>query len=350
MPDYDYSLVDAAIIDTQSNTQRVLREVLARLGMKRAETYGSVRDAADMATAATPDLILLDIDGEEAEALRLIRRLRNEPDTRNPYACIVATTWQPTPLLVMRVTNAGADDLLVKPVSPKQVQERLAALIESRKKFVVTADYTGPDRRKSPREGAQVPLLDAPNTLRLKATNRWAHINARQLMAEANHFVNEQKLLRISIQVAFLIEFAATGLPARPPERMAVEHLARVPAFLDDLLRRLDDLGEPGPAESVAKSLKMMAERLRLQAESGAVAAEELERVRALAHDLMQAVDAARSLEAMMAEVAAAVTGYRTRLEQMAQAKAEAAKAEAARAATVVPAASGDAAKEAVGS
>lgn len=340
MPDYDFSLVDAVIIDTQSNTQRVLREVLARLGMKRAETYGSVRDAGEVATVGTPDLILLDIDGDEAEALRFIRRLRNEPDTRNPYACIVATTWQPTPLLVMRVTNAGADDLLVKPVSPKQVHERLAALIESRRKFVVTADYTGPDRRKSPREGAQVPLLDAPNTLRLKATNRWAHINARQLMAEANHFVNEQKLLRISVQVAFLIEFAAPGLTARPPERMAVEHLARVPAFLDDLLRRLDDLGEPGPAESVAKSLKMMAERIRLQAESGAVASEEIGSVRSLACELMQAVDAARPLDAMMAEVSVAVAGYRSRLEQMAQAKAEAAKAAVA---------NGDAAKEAVG-
>ena len=344
MTDYDFSLVDAAIIDTQLNTQRVLREVLARLGLKRAETYGSIRDATEAATAATPDLILLDADGEEGEATRFIRRLRNEPDTRNPYACIVATTWQPTPLLLMRVTNAGADDLLVKPVSPKQVQDRLTTLIESRKKFVVTADYTGPDRRKSPREGAQVPLLDAPNTLRLKATNRWAHINARQLMAEANHFVNEQKLLRTSIQVAFLIEFAAPGLTAHPPDRMAVEHLARIPAFLDDLLRRLDDLGEPGPAESVAKSLKMMAERLRLQAESGGVASEELKSVRSLACELMRAMDSGRPLDAMVAEVSVAVTGYRSRLEQMAQAKADAAKAAAAG-----PAANGDAAKEAVG-
>ncbi|MCW2237329.1 response regulator [Azospirillum canadense] len=326
MPDYDFSLVDAAIIDTQHNTLRVLREVLSRLGLKRAETYNSARDAARALAEATPDLILLDADGEEAEALRLVRNLRNEPDTRNPYACIVATTWQPTPLLLTRVTNAGADDLLVKPVSPKQVQDRLATLIENRKKFVVTADYTGPDRRKSPRDGAQVPLLDAPNTLRLKATNRWAHLNARQLMAEANGFVNEQKLMRASVQVSFLIEFAVPGLSARPPERMAVEHLARVPGFLDDLLRRLDDSHEPAPVETTAKSLKLLAERLRAQAESGAVAAEELERARSLARELMQGVDRGRPLEAMTAEVATAVAGYRARLEQIAQAKAEAAR------------------------
>ena len=123
-------------------------------------------------------------------------------------------------------------------------------------------------------------------------------------------------------------------------DRQMEESVAACAAFLDDLLRRLDDLGEPGPAESVAKSLKMMAERLRLQAESGAVASEEIGSVRSLACELMQAVDAARPLDAMMAEVSVAVAGYRSRLEQMAQAKAEAAKAAVA---------NGDAAKEAVG-
>ena len=330
MPDYDFSLVDAAVIDTQHNTLRVFRDVLSRLGLKRVETYGSVKQAADLMNSATPDLILVDADGEEAETLKLVRTLRNEPATRNPYACLVVTTWQPTPVLLMRVTNCGADDLLVKPVSPKQVQDRITTLIEARKKFVVSAEYTGPDRRKSPRDGTQVPLLDAPNTLRLKATNRWAHTNTRQLMAEANSFVNEQKLLRASIQIAFLIEFAVPGLSAPVPERMAVEHLARVPGFLDDLQRRIADSGEPASVEATANSLKMLVERLRSQAESGAVAAEEVERVQGLARDLMQAVDPNRPLDSMTGEVSAAVAGYRARLEQMAQAKAAAAAAVAA--------------------
>ena len=47
MPDHDFSLVDVAIIDTQHNTLRVLREVLSRLGLKRVEAYSSARDAAE---------------------------------------------------------------------------------------------------------------------------------------------------------------------------------------------------------------------------------------------------------------------------------------------------------------
>ncbi len=336
MPDYDFSLVDAAIIDTQHNTLRLLRDVLSRLGLKRVETYPSVREAAEPMGSATPDLILIDVDGEEAEALRLFRSLRNEPGTRNPYACMVATTWQPTPVLLMRVSNVGADDLLVKPVSPKQVQDRLATMIEARKRFVVTADYTGPDRRKAPRDGTQVPLLDAPNTLRLKATNRWGHINTRQLMADANLFVNEQKLLRATIQIAFLVEFAVPGLSADPPERLAAEHLARVPGFLDDLLRRLAERSDKA-VEEACRALKGLVEELRTQG-GGAAPAGELERLRGLARDLMQAADPGRSLESMVAEVATAVAGYRSRLEQMAQTKAAATAAAPSKAAATAAA------------
>lgn len=330
MAEYDFSQADAAIFDTQHNAARVLRDVLARLGFRRIEIFDSIKAAAGLTGAGTPDLILLDADGEEGEALRLIRQLRNDPGTPNPYACVIATTWQPTPALVMRVTNAGADDLMIKPVSPKQVQDRIVSLIENRKNFVVTADFTGPDRRKSPREGAQVPVLEAPNTLRLKATGRWTQAGIRHLMAEANHFVSAQKRLRTSIQVAFLAEFAIPGLQRRPAEKLAVDHVARIPGFVDDLLRRLDEEGDFAPVEAVGRSIRALAEKLVAAAEQGIVDPADAIQLQTLSRALMQAVDPDRPLEAMVSEVGVAVAGYRTRLEQMAQAKAAAAAAAAA--------------------
>lgn len=327
MAEYDFSQVDAAIIDTQHNPARVLREVLARLGFRRVEIFDSARTAVGLLGSGTPDLILVDADSEEAEALRFIRAVRNELTTANPYACVIVTTWQPTSTLLMRVKNAGADDLLMKPVSPKQVQDRIVSLIEARKGFVVTADYTGPDRRKAPREGTQIPVLEAPNTLRLKAIGRFTQAAARSLLMEANRFVTEQKRLRIGIQIAFLIEFSLAGLAQPVPERMAAEHLARVPGFIDELLRRLDqEEGDHAAVEAVGRSLRAMAEAVRGQADSGPVKARDLTELQLTTNTLLHAVDPSRPLEAMTAEVAAAVFAYRTRLEQMAQAKAAAAQ------------------------
>ncbi|WP_255542631.1 two-component system response regulator [Azospirillum sp. INR13] len=287
MPDYDFSQVDAAIIDSQLNTARVFRDVLIRLGFRRVELFDSVRAAAGLLTAAMPDLLLLDADGEDSEAFRFIRALRNEPAVPNPFACVIVTTWAPTPALLTRVTNVGGDDLLMKPVSPKQVRDRIVSLIEARKGFVVTADYTGPDRRKSPRDGAQVPVLDAPNTLRLKAVGQWTQSGARMQLNEAISTVTTQKRLRASIQVAFLVEFALDGLARRAPDRMAIDHVGRIGGFLDDLLRRLGEDGDHAPVEAVARAVKTLADKVRAAAECGPVPVDDREQLQALSRALM---------------------------------------------------------------
>ncbi len=333
MPDYDFSQVDAAIIDPQVNTARVFRDVLGRMSFRRIELFDSVKSAVGLLSAGTPDLILVDADGDVDEAFRFVRALRNEPNVPNSFTGLIVTTWAPTPALLARVANAGADDLLLKPVSPKQVKDRIISLIEGRKGFVVTADYTGPDRRKAPREGTQVPVLDAPNTLRLKASGQWAQATVRGLMAEANGFVTTQKRMRGSIQVAFLAEFAMPGLCRPTPERSALDHIGRIGGFIDDLLRRLPDDGELAHIETVAKSVKRLAEKLRGQADQGTVDADDVAQLQTMARALMQGVDPDRSLTDMTREVTAAVTGYRARLEQMAQAKAAAAATAAASAA-----------------
>lgn len=333
MPEYDLSQVEAAIIDTQSNTLRLLRDVLSRLGVKKIELYDSIPAAQLLLSAGQPDIVLVDCDGpHEADAFKFVRAFRNEPTTPNPYAALIVTTWQATQAQLLRMSNSGADDMLVKPVSPKQVMERLVALMEQRRKFVVTADYFGPDRRKSPREGTQVPLIDPPNTLRLKATGEWGTAAVRDRRAEVDRQVAEQKRLRTSIQIGFLVEFAIPGLARTPPDRMALDHLIRLPGVVEDLHHRLPEASPPGKAETICRALRVVIERIRTQTEGDGVEKPDLARLQAMAYELMQVVDPVRPVEAIRREVQSAVAAYRLRLEQMAQAKAEAAAVAAAKA------------------
>jgi DNA-binding response OmpR family regulator len=322
MPSYDLSSVEVAIIDTQTNTLRLLRDVLARLNIKKVELYDGFTQAAQLLTGGSPDVLLVDCDGpHEAEAFRFIRTFRNEPETPNPFAAIIVTTWQATPGQVMRTTNSGADDMIAKPLSPKQLQERLHLLIEARKKFVVTADYTGPDRRKSPREGVQMPLLDTPNTLRMKALGRWPISDLKQQLDKAARQVNQQKRLRGAIQVSFLMEYAAPGLTAHPPAKSAGEHVSRIPAIVDDMQRRLSGAPNPSGTETLCRALRSISEKLCKTAEQSRIDPQEVEQARRLADDLMHCVDPDRPLDDMKKEVATAVAGYRSRLEQLTQAK-----------------------------
>lgn len=323
MNSYDFSNVEVAVIDCQTSTLRLLRDVLARLGLKKVSLYDSVSHAATLLSAGSPDVLLVDCDGpHEADAFRFIRSFRNEPETPNPYAAIIVTTWQATPAQLTKAANSGADDLISKPLSPKQLQERFNLLVEARKKFVVTADYIGPDRRKSPREGAQIPLIDAPNTLRMKALGRWPAGNVKDLFDLAGKQVNHQKRLRGAIQIAFLLEYAAPDLTESPPSKIAIEHLARAPGIVDDIMRRMNGAPNFGETENLCRAIKTAAEKLCVAAHKGAAAAADaIGELQLLVDNLMRAVDPNRTLADMKQEVAVAVAGYRSRLAQLSQAK-----------------------------
>ena len=241
----------------------------------------------------------------------------------NPFLAIIITAFNPTKTLLARVTNCGADALLVKPLSPKQIQERVHALIDAPRKFVVTSDFVGPDRRKSAREDSPIPLIDAPNTLRLKALNMAARVNLNELINRAIVDVNEQKLLRHAFQAAFLIEFAIAVMPGQPTDRMALDHLQRVVPVLEDLTKRLPagGTGNRATVASQATELIQAVEIARSQALSGMVPPG-LDRLKEMALGIMKTLTPERSADAMGKEVADAAAAYLARLQAMAEAKA----------------------------
>ena len=67
--------------------------------------------------------------------------------------------------------DGGVDLILSLPISRRKLGQAITTLITERKPFVVTSDYFGPDRRAEARaEGDEAPLVQAPNSLRRKAT------------------------------------------------------------------------------------------------------------------------------------------------------------------------------------
>lgn len=331
MPENDFSNVEAVVVDSQMHSLRLVREMLARLSIKKVEVFDSVDNALAFMATSAPDLLLVDCDGPlEADAFRMVRAIRNELTVQNPYATIIITTWQPTQAHVIRTTNCGADDMLVKPFSPRQILDRINNAADGRRRFVVTSDFVGPDRRKQPREGTQVPLIDIPNTLRLKMIGNYAQSNSRQLIADANALINDQKRIRASIQIGFLVEFAFRGLKRTPPDKIALDHIARIPAIVDDLAKRLRD-EERHFAEKEGRIIKMLAEKIKAETETPCPT--ETDKLRDVTIQLIQGIDPDRSRDAIEREIRTAVAAYSSRLEAMAQAKAAAAASAAAAAA-----------------
>ena len=265
MTEQNYSLVEAAVVEGNLGALRSLREALAQSGIRKVHPFQTGAGLTEALAAQQPDLLVIDVDAPDLDGFRVIRWLRTDPASPNPFVCILATSWQPTETLLHKVDNAGADSLLVKPTSPKQMAIHIHTLLEARKRFTVSADYIGPDRRKKPREGPLIPSLDAPNTLRLKVGGHWDRPTTREEIAKAMAWVNDQKAKSDAFQIAFYVDVAKPGLAKTPPDRMAFDLVLKISGLADDLLRRASaGAGSRSPAlETAGRAAMALVDRVR---------------------------------------------------------------------------------------
>ncbi len=196
--------VRAVIFDSQSNTLRVLRETLSIIGLRKVVAHPTLEAVRSAVIESAPELLILDIDDQKDAVCALIRDIRLRKVGSNPFLVTMATTWDGSRANIGEVLNAGADDLLLKPMSVDFVQSRITNMVHQRKAFVATPGYIGPDRRTSrDTNAAEVPLLEVPNTLNLCATDSPA-LSGDEMTAEtarASRAVGVQQVARFAVHL-----------------------------------------------------------------------------------------------------------------------------------------------------
>jgi two-component system, sensor histidine kinase len=112
------------IIEDNADARDALR-VLLELEGHAVEAAGEGQQALDLARAKDPDIALVDIGLPGIDGYEIARRVRAR-DPRRPI--LIALTGYGQPEDRQRATEAGFDDVLVKPVDPTALATLLATL------------------------------------------------------------------------------------------------------------------------------------------------------------------------------------------------------------------------------
>ena len=160
--------VELLVVDPDQNVRNSLRHALHDHGFRQMSAVGSWSEICEYLEYRMPDLLISDCMLPDGDFCDLTYQLRHRTIGTNPFVPVIALTWQPTSELVARIINSGADALLTKPISANQLVARIQALVESRKPFIVTSEYIGPDRRKNSERPSNIPFFEVPNALREK--------------------------------------------------------------------------------------------------------------------------------------------------------------------------------------
>lgn len=224
--------------DAAQGSRALYRQAMIGAGYGNLREFDTLENFIDLVAVTQPDLILMDIGLPGGNVAQIVADLRHGKLGINPYLPVILTTWEAEQSVVRRLMDAGADDLLIKPLSTKALLDRLEAVAMNRKPFVVTSDYIGPDRRRaSARRDSNVPLFEVPNPMRAKLTGE--AFDARMLQQAVmamNEQINQQRLRASAFRIAFV---AAQIVPLYKAQTMPDTNTL---AMLRDLIVSTEDI------------------------------------------------------------------------------------------------------------
>lgn len=274
--EFRFENVRLLLADTNGQARSGLKGALFQEGFRDIIDTASFVAVRDAVARNAVDVTVMDVDLPGGDVCDLVHQIRHHKVGNNPFVVSILLISDPTQDLVRRMVDSGADDLVVKPCSPDGLLTRIKTLTRGRKAFVVTHDYIGPDRRKGPREGAQIiPMLEVPNPLRSKAVANSDSSSLQRMIDAAAARINQQKMERYSQQVGYLAQrIAPFFVDGRPKVRKGPE-FDEVVAHIEKLRYVGEDLGYRmrgtvyAHVSELSLSLIGIAERIRASMDHG---------------------------------------------------------------------------------
>ncbi len=283
MGQVQFDQVSALLFDPETTTRRSHRAALEDLKFRHVTVATDARQFALLLERDTFELIVCEAFVGDLAICDVVRSIRDGEMGPNPFVTVLLTSWPRPEPLIRRAVDSGADDVLLRPFSPKQLTERVRHLARTKRPYVVTSDYVGPDRRRSPKRPTP-DLIDAPNMLHALAVgDPAARAQAETAIPEVRAQIARERLRRVALRVA-------------TSARMREEHGADLDGFsleevdraARELRRRLRADGGWPSAQERAHALTMTTARLL---QKGVAGATDLATIRAAAEAIVSAIN-----------------------------------------------------------
>lgn len=136
----------ALIVDPTGHSRALLRGVLVSLGVRRISALKDTEQALQYMEEERFDVVFCD---EKIDVIAFLKRLRRDVRTLDVTVPVILILAGANRQQIQTIRDAGVNDVIVKPVSPKTVEQKLQSLILTPKPFVAVESFVGPDRRRN---------------------------------------------------------------------------------------------------------------------------------------------------------------------------------------------------------
>ncbi len=150
---YDFSDLRVLVCDDSRQIRSLITSFLFGFGVKDVSEAVDAEDAFQCLVEFDPDLVITDWNMPPTDGLEFVDRVRNSPDSPNPYVPIIMLTGYTELHRVKQARDSGISAFLAKPVSAQALYKRLVAVVDDRRPYVRNDRFFGPCRRSGRRTG-----------------------------------------------------------------------------------------------------------------------------------------------------------------------------------------------------
>lgn len=235
--------IRVVLAEPNQNLRRSIKSILVKAGMKNVLDTDDISQVRRVIDNDLVELVIGDDSSEYGDFNKLIYDMRHRDVGENPFLIAVTMLQNPSSDVIRGAMNSGTDHILAKPVEPDALINLIIELTQSRKRFVVTTDYIGPDRRTTARPGTMtIPQIDVPNPLRQRMTGQMRETTQRRTIETAWGKINEQKVERYAFQIGWLLDriVPEVGIDSEEYSDDFHAHVSRLIKVSRDMSKRID--------------------------------------------------------------------------------------------------------------
>ncbi len=242
--------VDVYLGEPNEQVRESMRAMLRGEGFRRTRTFARMDDLLNAVKESPPDLLIAadDIDPGLFDTIRDIRHFKIG---RNPFVMVTLMVRSESDEAVKRAILAGADDVMIKPVSPGKLLERIAHITMNRLPFIATTDYVGPERRKPGGDRpSKIRQLTVVNTFKAKLEGR--RMSMSELAREVESNMNDVMAARLDshgLKLGWICGLILKAYEENQINKELEERLLILVSVLEDAARTARVLGEPELAQ-----------------------------------------------------------------------------------------------------
>lgn len=241
-------------------SRRNLRKIIQDAGYTHCREVGTLPELAEKLATAEIDMVITTLNDRGWDSSPIIKKIRRG-NLGNPFIIIMVMLDDPSPSVVNRVVNCGADDLLLAPWLDRLVLGRLETLLHGRKRFLVTHDYVGPERRNQQRPGAgTAPTLEVPNPMHWMTVVNGKREHLNQAVVMSREDLNRSRIKTCGGQLRFLADRVVANFAANGHAAIIADIQIMLDAAEELTFRAADT--DFAPAIELANGLKTLCERL----------------------------------------------------------------------------------------